>query len=71
MKRPKLIPSTGWLRRKLEAALLRRIARMLKARNVTRSGVISRSDNNDTWYMAERLDSIARRVSRGYDEVQR
>lgn len=69
MKRPKLIPHTGWLRRKLEAALLRRIARMLKARNVTRSGVISRSDNNDTWYMADRLESIADRVASNYDKV--
>jgi len=62
------IPRQGWLRRKLEAALLRLAARLLMSRNVTRSLVISRSDNNDTWYMAERLDSIARRVSRGYDE---
>lgn len=65
------IPRQGWLRRKLEGALLRLAARLLTSRNVTRSLVISRSDNNDTWYMAERLDSIARRVSRGYDEVQR
>lgn len=69
MKRPKLFPRTGWLRRKLEAALLRSIARRLKARNVTRSGVISRRDNNDTWYMADRLESIADRVSSGYDQV--
>lgn len=69
MKRLKLIPRTGWLRRKLEAALLRRIARMLKSRNVTRSGVISRSDNNDTWYMADRLESIADRVASNYDKV--
>ncbi|WP_312381147.1 hypothetical protein [Pseudomonas oryzihabitans] len=62
------IPRQGWLRRKLEAALLRLAARLLMSRNVTRSLVITRSDNNDTWYMAERLDSIARRVSRGYDE---
>jgi len=55
----------------LEAALLRLAARLLMSRNVARSLVITRDDNNDTWYMAERLDSIARRVSRGYDEVQR
>lgn len=69
MKRPKLIPHTGWFRRKMEAALLRLIAWLLKARNVHRSGVISRRDNNDTWYMADRLESIADRVSKGYDQV--
>lgn len=67
----RLIPRQGWLRRKLEAALLRFIAWQLKGRNVARCAVISRRDNNDTWYMADRLESIADRVSKGYDEVQR
>jgi len=40
----------------------------LRSRNVSRSGVISRHDNNDTYGMAERLDAIARRITTQYRE---
>ncbi|WP_433886645.1 hypothetical protein [Pseudomonas vranovensis] len=61
-----MIPRTGYLRRKLEAALIRLAIAILMDRNVTRSLVVSRRDNNDMWHMAERLDGIADRIARGY-----
>lgn len=61
-----MIRHTGLLRRKLEAALIRLAASILMSRNCTRSGVVSRRDNNDMWYMAEQLESIANRISDGY-----
>lgn len=60
-----MIPRKGFLRRKLEAALIRLAIRILMDRNVTRSLVVSRRDNNDMYYMAERLEDIADRIARG------
>ncbi|OLU22994.1 hypothetical protein BVH03_22385 [Pseudomonas sp. PA15(2017)] len=62
----KLIPHSGFMRRKLEAWLIRRAAGILIGRNVARSSVVSRRDNKAMWGMAERLDSIARRISSNY-----
>ncbi|MOA37189.1 hypothetical protein D3C78_1587620 [compost metagenome] len=62
----RLLPHKGFLRRKLEAWLVRRAAAILMGRNVDRSAVVSRRDNNDMWYMAERLESIAKRISSNY-----
>ncbi|WP_327440237.1 hypothetical protein [Pseudomonas donghuensis] len=61
-----MIPRNDFLRRKLEAALIRLAIAILMGRNVTRSSVVSRRDNNDMWHMAERLDGIAERIARGY-----
>ena len=61
-----MIPRKGFLRRKLEAALVRLAIAILMGRNVTRSLVVSRRDNNDMWHMAERLEDIADRIARGY-----
>ena len=54
------------MRRHFEACLIRLAAWMLIGRNVQRCKVVSRRDNNDMWYMAERLESIAKRISNGY-----
>lgn len=62
----RLIPHSGFIRRKLEAWLIRRAASILIERNCTRSAVVSRRDNNDMWGMAERLERIAERVSSNY-----
>lgn len=62
----KLIPHKGFIRRKLEAWLIRRAAGILIGRNVQRSAVVSRRDNNDMWGMAERLESIATRINSNY-----
>ncbi|AAO57512.1 hypothetical protein [Pseudomonas syringae group genomosp. 3] len=56
----------GCLRRKLEAGMIRIAARILEGRNVARSPVVSRRDNNDMSYMAEKLEGIADRISRQY-----
>lgn len=39
-------------------------------RNVARCRVVSRRDNNDMWYMAEQLGSIANRIATGYKGVR-
>ncbi|MCZ4321406.1 hypothetical protein [Pseudomonas anguilliseptica] len=62
----RLIPHSGFIRRKLEAWLVRRAAAILMNRNCTRSAVVSRRDNNDMWGMAEHLESIATRISSNY-----
>lgn len=46
-----------------------RAARILQDRNVTRAMIVSRRDNNDMWYMAEKLQAIAKRMRDGYEHV--
>lgn len=59
-------PLRRFLRRKFEAALIKLAAWILIGRNVHRSGVTSRRDNNAMWGMAERLEAIAKRISSNY-----
>ena len=54
------------LRRKIEAWLILLAAKILIDRNVQRSAVVSRRDNNDMWAMAEKLEAIAKRISKKY-----
>lgn len=54
------------IKRKWEAALLRLAIYILRGRNVTRCRVVSRRDNNDMYYMADKLDDVAERISKGY-----
>ena len=54
------------IRRKLEAWLILLAAKFLIDRNVQRSAVVSRRDNNDMWAMAEKLEAIAKRISKKY-----
>ena len=54
------------IRRKLEAWLILLAAKILIDRNVQRSAVVSRRDNNDMWAMAEKLETIAKRISKDY-----
>ena len=54
------------LRRKIEAWLILLAARILIDRNAQRSAVVSRRDNNDMWAMAEKLEAIAKRISKKY-----
>ena len=54
------------LRRKFEAWLTLLAAKILIGRNVQRSPVVSRRDNNDMWGMAEQLEDIAKRISKNY-----
>lgn len=61
-----MILRKGLLHRKFEAALIRLAIAILMGRNVARSLVVSRRDNNDMWYMAEQLEGIAKRISKNY-----
>jgi hypothetical protein len=54
------------LRRKLEAWLILLAAGVLMGRNVHRSPVVSRRDNNKMYGMAEELEDIAKRISKNY-----
>lgn len=54
------------IRRKVEAWLILLAAKVLIGRNVQRAAVVSRRDNNDMWYMAEKLEAIAKRISKNY-----
>ena len=55
-----------FIRRKVEAWLILLAAKILMDRNVQRSPVVSRRDNNDMWSMAEKLEAIAKRISTKY-----
>ncbi|QGL59595.1 hypothetical protein POR16_10355 [Pseudomonas coronafaciens pv. oryzae str. 1_6] len=46
--------------------MIRIAACILMGRNVQRSTVVSRRDNNDMWYMAEQLEGIADRITHQY-----
>ena len=54
------------IRRKIEAWLILLAAKILIGRNVQRSAVVSRRDNNAMWGMAEQLEAIAKRISKKY-----
>lgn len=54
------------IRRHWEALLIMVAAWILIGRNVKRAGVTSRRDNNDMWYMAEKLHDISKRVRTNY-----
>ncbi|MQU28063.1 hypothetical protein GHO29_16420 [Pseudomonas helleri] len=56
------------LRRRIEAWLILLAAKILIDRNVQRSAVVSRRDNNDMWAMAEQLEAIAKRISKKYPQ---
>jgi hypothetical protein len=54
------------IRRKFEAWLILLAAKILIGRNVRRSAVVSRRDNNEMYGMAEQLEAIAKRISKNY-----
>lgn len=55
-----------WFRKHFEAGLIRLAKWILIGRNVQRCQVVSRRDNNDMWAMAERLESIEKRIRTEY-----
>ncbi|CAI8932157.1 hypothetical protein [Pseudomonas serboccidentalis] len=55
-----------FIRRKFEAWLILLAAKILEGRNVHRSPVVSRHDNNRMYGMAEELEDIAERISSKY-----
>lgn len=60
------MPRDGLIRRKVESWLILLAESILSGRNLNRCRVVSRRDNNDMYYMAEKLEGIAERISRGY-----
>ena len=54
-----MMPRDGFIRRKFEASMIRLAIAILMGRNVQRSLVVSRGDNNHMWSMAEKLEAIA------------
>ena len=54
------------IRRKIEAWLILLAAKILIDRNVQRSAVVSRRDNNDMRAMAEQLEAIVKCISKKY-----
>lgn len=63
-----MIPRKGWLRRQLESALILLAAWILGGRNVARSPITSRRDNNEMFEMDYELRAIARRIRKQYTE---
>lgn len=61
-----MIPRTDWLRRQVESALILLATWILGGRNVARSGVVSRRDNNEMFEMDFELREIARRIRKNY-----
>lgn len=59
-----------WINRHYEAWLVCIAARILMGRNLKRCKVVSRRDNNDMWYMAEKLEQVAKRMRNKYEEPQ-
>ena len=56
------------MKARFEAFLIRIAIAILRGRNVTRSLVVSRKDNNLMWGMCDHLDDIERRIRTGYIE---
>lgn len=54
------------IRRKVGAWLILLAAKILEGRNVHRSPVVSRRDNNRMYGMVEELEGIAERISNKY-----
>jgi hypothetical protein len=50
------------IRKYWEVFMISIARRILIGRNVQRSAVVSRRDNNTMWYMAEKLESIEARM---------
>ena len=57
------------IRKRFEVLLIKIAKWILMERNVSRSMVVSRRDNNDMWFMAEKLESICDRMIDEYEHV--
>lgn len=55
------------IKERIEIALIRHAANILINRNVSRAPMVSRRDNNDMWFMGERLHVIANRIVSRYE----
>lgn len=55
------------LKARFEAFLIRVAKAIVLGRNVQRSAVVSRGDNNAMWDMGWQLEDIAKRIEKGYE----
>jgi hypothetical protein len=55
-----------YLRKRFEVLLIKIAQKILVDRNVQRSAVVSRKDNNDMWAMSEKLEVIEKRMLNNY-----
>lgn len=55
------------LKAKFEAFLIRVARAIVQGRNLLRSPVVSRRDNNAMWDMGWELEAIAKRIENGYE----
>jgi hypothetical protein len=58
-----------FIRRKFEAWLILLGAKILSGRNVQRSPVVSRRDNNQMFEIAGELEEIAERINNKYQQL--
>ena len=58
-----------FFRKHWEVLLIKLAKWILIERNVARSSVVSRRDNNDMWSMAEKLEAICDRMTDEYKNV--
>ena len=58
------------LHKHFEILLIRIASWILIERNVKRSAFVSRRDNNDMWYMSEKLDGICKRMKNNYNNIE-
>lgn len=56
------------LRKHFEVLLIKLAKNILMGRNLNRCKVVSRKDNNEMWYMAEKLDAICKRMIDDYEK---
>lgn len=59
----------NWIKRHYEAVLIAIARKILIDRNVARSAVVSRRDNNDMYAMAEQLEQIETRIKTAYQHA--
>ena len=55
--------------KRVEIRELKKCVKIMQGRNCERSNHISRQDNNDLWYMAEKIESIIDRIEREYEDL--
>ena len=58
-----------WIRRRFEVFMISIARKILADRNVQRSAVVSRRDNNDMGYMAEKLEAVEGRMLDQYNHI--
>ena len=56
------------LRKHFEVLLIKIAKHILMGRNLNRCKVVSRKDNNQMWYMAEKLGAICERMIGEYEK---